>query len=125
MAERGRPPRPSKKVPESGEEAGSESIREEARSYLEELLRQPPVLFEASLEKIGLLSVLERLEVVPAVKNPNPYDPEQEEARHESWWEDHPDEAVEFSSAIENREAALRLLFVGSKLSRLLDQDFR
>jgi hypothetical protein len=76
--------------------------------------RDPSARFETQLILEGLLPGLEQAKILPVVKNPNPFDPEDDEERHEQWWKENPEEATDFERNVDKRNEVLRHLYVGS-----------
>ena len=66
--------------------------------------------FELKLQRLGLLSPLEDVGILPAVQCLNPFDPELEEDLNNQWWVEHPVEQQNFINAIEKREKNPALL---------------
>lgn len=79
--------------------------------------------FELKLYGAELLSRLEEAGIVPTAEDPNPFPHELEEKQHEKWWGEHPKEREMFIKNCERREDALRYLFVGAVLGRLLGDE--
>ena len=96
-------------------------LREKILGVLQEVQQTPAYadIFEFDLERLGLLSEMEELGIVPVAENPNPFSVESDEDRHEQWWKQHPVEAEEFHRRSENREEILKHLYFGAILGRL------
>ena len=81
------------------------------------------LFIEAHLAKYGILRLLEAMNLIPVVENPNPFDSEKQLRAHDAWWRQHSDEAAAYCSAIEaRRQALLRVnegLIRASELGRI------
>ena len=75
--------------------------------------------FAKELEATGLFDELEEAGVLPTMPDPNPLDDEIEVAQPEQWLEKHSDEQDELVQTLEQRDQALRYLYVGAILGHL------
>ena len=76
--------------------------------------------FELKLHTAGLLVRLEEAGIVPKLTCPNPYDPEREEGLHNQWWDEHEQEAAEYSERFHKREETIRYMYFGTLLATAL-----
>ena len=101
--------------------AQTEQIRQALLEHIDDIRSSPPIVFEAALERSGLLQGLETLGIVPPVRDPNPFDPDEDPETHEIWWTANPEAARVFETAVSERQAALRLLLIGTIIGQHLD----
>jgi hypothetical protein len=66
-----------------------------------------------------LFDELEQAGILPTASGPNPFDDEFEGAPPEQWWEEHPEERHELLRIFEQRDQALRHLYIGAILGHL------
>ena len=76
-------------------------------------------LFEARLQRAGLLNQLEEQGILPKVVNPNPHNPNMETEEHDRWWRNNPAAAQAYRQCVLEREDKLHLLNLGGKLTWL------
>jgi hypothetical protein len=95
-------------IPDTQDERLAKAIRDLEKGY------DPSARFETQLMLEGLLDRLEEAKIVPIVENPNPYDPDVDEDKHERWWEEHREEAEDFERSVDRRSETLRHLYIGA-----------
>jgi hypothetical protein len=75
--------------------------------------------FAKQLEATGLFDELEQAGVLPTTPDPNPFDDELDGAQPEQWWGEHPEEQEKLVRTLEQRDQALRHLYIGAILGHL------